>query len=213
MKMNLQQDPVNIVIIEDTKEVREGFALILNTIPSFHIVSTYPNCEDALKRLHKDAPDILLLDIELPGMSGIDGIRKIRKMNPEISIIIISVHTEHQMVFNALSAGATGYLTKNVSAVELVEAIRKIMEGGAPMSAVIAKMVVQSFQRNPHSPLSKRETEVLTEVSQGNTYELIAEKLFISKETVKTHIKHIYDKLQVRNRSEAIQKALSEKLI
>jgi DNA-binding NarL/FixJ family response regulator len=202
-----------ITIVEDNEAVREGFALIINSINKYYVVNTYENCEDAIKGLNKDKPEIILMDLELPGMNGIEGIGKIKKIMPNVRVIVNTVYENGDHVFQALCAGAEGYITKNTGHTELLEAIDEVIKGGAPMSTKIASMVVHSFQKNPNSPLSPRETQVLELLSKGKSYSLIADELFITKETAKSHIKNIYSKLQVNSKSEAIAKATQEKLI
>ena len=202
-----------ITIVEDNKAVRDGFALIIDSINKYYVVNTYETCEEAIKNLNKDKPDIILMDLELPGMSGIEGISKIKKMTPKVDIIVNTVYENSDLVFQALVSGASGYITKNSNHSELLQAIEEVIEGGAPMSSKIAKLVVNSFQKNPNSPLSPRETEVLELLAKGKSYSLIADELFITKETAKSHIKNIYAKLQVNSKSEAIEKATQEKLI
>lgn len=202
-----------IVIVEDNDAVREGFSLIINSVSQYYVVSAYDNAEDAIKNLKKDKPEIILMDLELPGMNGIDAIAAIKKLNPNIDLIVNTIYENSELVFQALCAGAAGYITKNTSHSELLDAIDEVINGGAPMSTKIAKMVVNSFQKNPNSPLSNRETEVLELLSVGKSYSMIAQELFITKETAKSHIKNIYSKLQVNSKSEAIAKATKEKLI
>jgi DNA-binding NarL/FixJ family response regulator len=153
------------------------------------------------------------MDLELPGMHGIQGISKIKKLSPEIDIIVITIHENSELVFEALCAGANGYITKNTNYSRLLDAIKEVEAGGAPMSSNIARMVVESFRKNQNSPLSVRETEVLELLAKGKSYSIIADELFIHKETVKTHLKNIYYKLQVKSKAEAIEKALKYKLI
>ena len=202
-----------LIIVEDNRAVREGFALIIDSINKYYVVNTYENCEDAIKNLNKDKPDIVLMDLELPGMSGIEGIAKIKKLMPKVDCIVNTVYENSDLVFQALVAGASGYITKNSNHTELLEAIDEVIDGGAPMSTKIAKMVVNSFQKNPNSPLSARETQVLELLAKGKSYSLIADDLFVTKETAKSHIKNIYAKLQVNSKSEAIAKATEERLI
>lgn len=202
-----------IVIVEDNDAVREGFSLIINSVSNYYVANGYDNAEDAIKNLKKDKPEIILMDLELPGMNGIDAIAAIKKLNPGIELIVNTIYENSELVFQALCAGASGYITKNTSHSVLLEAIDEVINGGAPMSSKIAKMVVNSFQKNPNSPLSPRETEVLELLSKGKSYSMIAQELFITKETAKSHIKNIYSKLQVNSKSEAIAKATKEKLI
>ena len=202
-----------IIIVEDNDTVREGFALIINSMSEYVVINGYDNAEDAIKNLKKDRPDIIIMDLELPGMHGIDAIAEVRKINHSIDIIVNTIYENSDLVFQALVAGANGYITKNSSHGQLLEAIDELAKGGAPMSSKIAKMVVNSFQKNPNSPLSNRETEVLELLAKGKSYSMIADELFITKETAKSHIKNIYSKLQVNSKSEAIEKATQERLI
>jgi DNA-binding NarL/FixJ family response regulator len=202
-----------ITIIEDNEFVKDGFAQIINSHDLYKVVNTYTNCFDALKNLRRDMPDLVIIDMELPKMHGIEGIKRILREKPKTTILVVSVHEDSKMVFDALCAGATGYLTKDTDAEGLLGAIGEILKGGAPMSSKIASMVVKSFQRNQNSPLSERETDVLVLLSKGKTYHSIAETLFISVETVKTHIRNIYQKLHVSNKTDALIKAEKERLI
>ncbi len=211
--MDMKYFRSRIVIVEDNEAVREGFALIINSISKYYVVNTYESCEDAIKNLKKDKPEIILMDLELPGMDGVTGIYEIKKRMQGVEIIVNTIYENSELVFQALCAGASGYITKNSNHNELLDAIDEVTTGGAPMSSKIAKLVVESFQKNPNSPLSPRETEVLELLSKGKSYSLIAKDLFITKETAKSHIKNIYSKLQVNSKSEAIAKATQEKFI
>lgn len=202
-----------ITIVEDNEVVRDGFALLIDSVSEYAVVSTYDNCEDALKNLKNDRPNIILMDLELPGMHGVEGIRRIKKQTPEVNIIVITVHANSELVFEALCAGASGYITKNAGHSKLLDAIAEVQRGGAPMSSQIARMVVQSFQKNTDSPLTGRETEVLELLAKGKSYTVIADELFVHKETIKSHIKNIYTKLQVNSKADAIEKALRDRLI
>jgi DNA-binding NarL/FixJ family response regulator len=202
-----------ITIVEDNDVVRDGFALLIDSVSEHEVVSTYDNCEDALKNLKKDRSNVILMDLELPGMHGVEGIRRIKKLSPEVSIIVITVHANSELVFQALCAGASGYITKNAGHSKLLDAIAEVQRGGAPMSSQIARMVVQSFQKNTDSPLTSRETEVLELLAKCKSYTVIADELFDHKETIKSHIKNIYTKLQVNSKADAIEKALRDRLI
>jgi len=204
---------IRICLVEDDNIIREGFVMLLSENHGFKVVSAYNNCEDFLKNVQNDKPNVVLMDIELPGMNGIEGIERSKKLYPHAQIIVVTVYENDDLVFKALCAGAGGYLTKNMPSQRLVDAIREIMNGGAPMSTNIARLVVASFQKNHNSPLSSRETEVLELLSRGKSYTNIAEELFIDKETVRTHIKNIYWKLEVHSKAEAIEKAMKERLI
>lgn len=202
-----------VLIIEDDHEIRNSFVLIVNSSQRFMVVNAYPSCEEAIKNLTYDKPEIILMDIELPGMNGIAGTKLIKERLPHSDIIMVTVYEDSDLVFEALKAGASGYITKSANYVELLSALEEIIKGGAPMSSRVARMVIDNFHVNPVSPLTKRETEILQLIAEGKTYTQISEELFISKETSKTHIKNIYSKLQVNKKSEAIAKATMEKLI
>jgi len=202
-----------IEIVEDNDVVRDGLQLLISSMSNYNVVGAYINCEQALKNLEKDLPDVILMDIDLPGMSGIEGIIRKKKIHPEIHIIVITVHEDSEVVFDALCAGASGYITKNANHSRLLDAIDEVQSGGAPMSSKIAKLVVSSFQKNPNSPLTTRETEVLELLAKGKSYTVIADELFIHKETVKSHIKNIYFKLHVNCKADALEIARKNKLI
>lgn len=202
-----------VLVVEDDAEIRSSFSLIVNSSQKFMVVNAYGKCEEAIENLHKDRPEIVLMDIELPGMNGIQGARIIKDKAPHTEVIMVSVYEDSELVFEALKAGASGYITKSANYLELLSALEEITKGGAPMSSKIARMVIDNFHVNPNSPLTKRETEILQLISEGKTYTQISEELFISKETAKTHIKNIYSKLQVNSKSEAIAKANQERLI
>jgi len=202
-----------VLIVEDDQEIRNSFTLIVNSSQKFTVVNAYGKCEDAIDNLSRDKAEIILMDIELPGMNGIQGTKIIKDKAPHTDIVMVSVYEDSELVFEALKAGASGYITKSANYMELLGALEEIIRGGAPMSSKIARMVIDNFHVNPNSPLTKRETEILQLISEGKTYTQISEELFISKETAKTHIKNIYSKLQVNSKSEAIAKATQERLI
>lgn len=202
-----------VLIVEDDQEIRNSFATIVNSSLNFMTVNAYPSCEDAIKHIAADRPDYVLMDIELPGINGIKGTKIIKDKYPNVEIVMVTVYEDSDLVFEALKAGASGYITKSANYMELLAALDEMTRGGAPMSSKIARMVIDNFHINPNSPLTKRETEILQLISEGKTYTQISEELFISKETSKTHIKNIYAKLQVNCKSEALAKAAMEKLI
>ncbi|MBW3470284.1 response regulator transcription factor [Arthrospiribacter ruber] len=203
-----------IVIIEDDYELRECYKLIIKSVDRYHFVNSYENCEQAFPFLNKDKPDIVLMDINLfSGMSGIDGVKYLKSKNPYIEVVMISVHDDAELVFDALRAGASGYITKSSNYIELIQSLDELVKGGAPMSSKVARMVINNFHSNPNSPLSEREKDVLRLIAEGKSYTQIADQLFISKETSKTHIKNIYSKLEVNSKAEAIETAKSKKYI
>lgn len=202
-----------VVIIEDNEPLNEAFCALINQSDRFRIAGSYTQCEPALAHLSEDKPDIVLMDIQLPGMDGVTGTKMIKKAWPTALVVIITVFEDSTYVFDALCAGASGYLTKNVNSVRLLEALEEAANGGAPMSMNIARMVVSSFRKNHESVLSERETEVITLLAQGKSYKSIGETLFISRNTIKFHIKNIYEKLQVNSREMAIREASEKRYI
>ncbi|MGI4870596.1 MAG: response regulator [Janthinobacterium lividum] len=196
-----------LLIVEDNALIRQGFATVIQRSGNYQVVGQYGTCEEALKNLTKDCPDIVLMDIDLPGMNGIEGTSRIKKLYPNCIVLIITVVEDSDKVFQSLCAGAGGYLVKNTSVNALVTSIDEAVAGGAPMSLHIASLVVKSFAISHDSPLSNRETQVLQSIAQGKTYTKIAAELFINKETVRSHIRSIYHKLEVNNKSDALRKA------
>lgn len=194
-----------VAIIEDNTAIRNGFVNVLLEVGEYEVVGQYGNCEDALENLQKDLPDIVLMDIELPGINGIEGTALIKKQLPRCMVLIITVFEDSEKVFKSLCAGAGGYIIKNSNTRSIIQTIDEALAGGAPMSLSIAKMVVNSFSFQHESPLSERETEVLQSIAEGKSYSKIALDLFISKETVRTHIKNIYRKLEVNSKADAIK--------
>ena len=163
-------------------------------------------------------PDVILMDIDLPRVNGIEAVRQIRKFNPVVPIIMLTVFDDNQHVLDAICAGASGYLLKKHIPEKLTDSIREVLNGGAPMSPGIARMVITKLQQLPTAPsntyeLTPRERDVLSSLSKGNSYKMIASQFGISIDTVRTHIKHIYEKMQVRSQTEAVSKAINERLV
>jgi DNA-binding NarL/FixJ family response regulator len=204
---------IKVAIIEDDATIREAYSYLISQNEKYEVISSYPSAEQAIKKIKTDAPDIILLDIELPGMSGLEALPKIKTIVEDAYIIVLTVYDHQQTVFEALGKGASGYLTKDTPAAKIIEALDEVMEGGGPMSANIARMVVRSFQKSSATPLTRRETEILEQVSNGKTRSRIASELFIDLETVKSHLKNIYAKLDVHSRADAIKAAKSNKYI
>lgn len=204
---------IRIVIIEDDEIIREGYALLIGQVEGYQVANSYPSFDDAVKTIADDAPDVILLDIELPGTNGIAAIPKLKKMLPHAHILILTVYESEKLIFEALANGASGYLTKNTPAAKIIESVKEVKDGGGPMSVNIARMVIKSFQRNQESPLSKRETQILEQIADGKSRSQIAKDLFIDLETVRSHIKNIYLKLDVNSRADAIRLAKENKLI
>ena len=204
---------IRVAIIEDDETIREGYAFLIGNTNGYKIVGTYPSCEEAMKRIAHDDPDVLLLDVELPGITGIEALPKLKKLLPDTHILILTVYEHELLIFRALGNGAEGYLTKNTPPEKIVMAIHEVMEGGGPMSANIARMVISSFKRNASTPLTRRETEILEQIATGKSRKRIADELFVDLETVKSHIKNIYHKLDVHSKADAIKTAKDNKFI
>jgi DNA-binding NarL/FixJ family response regulator len=207
------KNPKRIVIVEDDPIIRNAFVTLINQSGDYSVINDYSNAEAAIKHIKEDLPDICLMDIELPGMNGIEATAKIKAIHPETQVVVITVYENDELVFKALCEGASGYLTKNMPLQKLLESLKELENGGAPMSTHIARMVVSSFHRNRQTPLTARELEVLELLASGKSYSTIADQLFVDKETVKSHIKNIYLKLEVHSKAEAIEKARKSKYI
>ncbi|PBQ34168.1 DNA-binding response regulator [Sphingobacteriaceae bacterium] len=207
------QDIIKVVIIEDDETIRSGFTYLINASEKYKIVNSYSSVENALPNLAADEPQVILLDIELPGIRGVDAIPKIKTLLPKTHILMLTVYENEDNVFNALTKGAAGYLVKSDSTEKIMDAIQEVVNGGAPMSMNVAKIVIKSFHKNQNSPLTKRETEILEQVANGKSRSKIAKEMFIDLETVKSHIKHIYVKLNVHSREDAIKEAKNNKYI
>jgi DNA-binding NarL/FixJ family response regulator len=207
------KDSINVVIIEDDETIRNGFTYLINASSNYKVINSYSNVESALSHLAGDNPEVILLDIELPGIKGIDAIPKIKQIVPKTHILMLTVYDNEENVFKALTKGAAGYLVKSDSTEKIMDAIQEVVNGGAPMSMNIAKIVIKSFHKNQNSPLTKRETEILEQIANGKSRSKIAKQMFIDLETVKSHIKHIYVKLNVHSREDAIKEAKNNKYI
>lgn len=207
------QKELKIMIVEDQAEVREGLSFLISSSEGFLCVAACCSAEEALEKLAAVVPDIILMDINLPGMSGTECVVHVKKRHSEIQIMMLTVFENTEDIFRSLEAGASGYLLKKTTAVKLVEAIRDLANGGSPMSSEIARKVVERFHhiqspKFPEANLSAREEEVLILLAKGFLYKEIASSLFISTETVRSHVHRIYSKLHVRTRSEMLLKYL-----
>ena len=205
--------PITVSIVEDIEQLRGTLARVINRAEGFRCLSHYGSAEDALKDLPQVKPEVVLMDINLPGINGVECVRQLKQLLPGSQVIMLTVYEDTENIFNALAAGAAGYLLKRTKSAELLDAIREVNQGGSPMTTHIARKVTQSFIKAGPSPqptenLSEREQQVLDCLSQGLMYKEIAEKLGISYETVHTYIRRIYEKLQVRTRTEAVAKFL-----
>lgn len=211
------QATINVAIVEDLREVREGLTSLINGTHGFRCERSFRTMEEALARLSSNKPDILLTDIGLPGMSGIDGIRIFHDQYPDLPILALTVYDNDDNIFSALCAGASGYLLKNTPPARLLESLREVLDGGSPMSPEIARRVVHLFRefRPPARAsyhLTPQEHQLLKLLVDGHHYKTAAHHLGISTNTVSFHLKNIYNKLQVHSKSEAVAKAIRERL-
>jgi DNA-binding NarL/FixJ family response regulator len=209
---------LRVVIIEDLRDIREGLAALINGTSGFKCVAAYSSVETALAHIEREHPQVILTDLGLPGVSGIVGIGRFRRLYPDIPIIALTIYDNDDQIFNALCAGANGYLLKNTPPARLLESLREAYEGGAPMSPNIATRVVKLFRefRPPdHADyrLTPQETELLKLLIEGHHKKTAAREMNISFHTVSFHLKNIYEKLQVHSKTEAVAKALREKLV
>lgn len=207
---------ISVAIVEDNRDIREGLRIMLENTPGFVLSGVYETAEKALQDIPSKNPDVVLMDIMFPGgMNGIECVKHLKDKAPELDILMLTSYAEDELVFQSLKAGACGYLDKNTSLPKLIESIKEVKEGGAPMTSSIARMVVKSFNMHTSQEpdLTRREKEVLEQLCQGKSYKMIADSIFVSEDTVRFHIKKIYKKLQVNSKSEAVIKALKNNLI
>lgn len=210
--------PIRVVIVEDQRRTREGLTAEIGHAPGFSVPAAFGSMEEALPSLERDPPDVLLADIGLPGMSGIEGVRRYRALHAEALVLMLSVYGDDEHVFEAICAGACGYLLKDTQPERLLEALRELVAGGAPMTPEIARRVVATFRAVPAAPaqahgLSPRELDVLRALSDGHSYKTAAAALGLSIDTVRFHVRHVYAKLHVHSKSEAVLAALRRGLV
>ena len=204
---------ITVSLVDDEEDLREHISGYLHAAGGFKCKSVYESAEEALQHLPQDKPDVVLMDINLGGMDGIECVRQLKALMPEAQVLMLTVFEDTDKIFRALAAGASGYLLKRLSPPKLLEAIREVRDGGSPMSASIARKVVQSFRTSPETAdetteLSQREREVLNGLAEGLAYKQIADQLEVSIHTVRNYIRRIYEKLHVRSRTEAVAKFL-----
>lgn len=211
---------IKVIIVEDNDTIREGLSALINGTENYKCVGAFEDCETFLKNFTRLQADVILMDIGLPGISGIEGIKKARAIDPGANILMLTIYEDNNMIFDALCAGACGYLVKKTPPIKLLEAISEAHEGGSPMSSNIARKVITVFTQSFNKPalsseddLTNREKEVLSGLAEGNNYQEIADALFISIDTVRHHIRNIYRKLHVHSQSEAVAKALRKGII
>lgn len=210
---------IRITIFDDNKRFRESVGILFETNPNFDLVGSFPDVLSVVENVEETIPDVVLMDIDMPSINGISAVKSLRAKFPKLPIIMLTTFDEDDKVFQSVCAGAMGYLLKNTQPAKLIEAVQEVFEGGAPMTPSIARKVMFHFQQqNAPSPqndygLSEREKDVLTELVKGKSLKMIADELFVSRETVKTHVKNIYSKLHVSCAAEAVAKTLNQKLL
>jgi DNA-binding NarL/FixJ family response regulator len=209
---------IKTALVEDMRDIREGLATLINFTEGFTCTGSYRSMEEAIPRIRHQTPDVLLSDIGLPGMNGIDGIRILKDLYPQMTVLMLTVYDDDDRIFDAICAGASGYLLKRTPPAKLLENIREAVSGGAPMSPEVAMRVIKLFRevRPPEKvdyDLTPHETRLLKLLVEGHNYTTAAEELKVSYNTIKFHMRHIYEKLQVHSKSEAVAKALQNRIV
>lgn len=212
---------INVVIYEDNQELRESLKQLIDAEKDMKCIASFSTCIQCRSDVQTLMPHVVMMDIDLPGMNGIEGVKQIRSVSPEVHVIMLTVFDDNHRVFEAVCAGATGYLLKRTPDEKIIEAIRDVQTGGAPMTSRIARQVLQLFSGRESREitatsdyqLTKRETETLSWLVKGYSYKMIAEKMEVSIDTVRAHIKKIYEKLHVHSMNEAVAKAINQKIV
>lgn len=210
---------IRVIIFEDNTNLRRGLSTLINGTSGFECTGSFANCNQLIENIIKTKPDVILMDIEMPGISGIEAVLIIKEKFPEIKILMETIFDDDEKIFNSICAGAQGYILKNTPPSQILESIREIYEGGAPMTPGIASRVLTMLKSKRSAPLkesfdlSEREHEILQCLVQGMSYKMIADSCFISIDTVSSHVKNIYKKLQVHSKSEAVVKAIRKNIV
>lgn len=209
--------PYELLIFEDNARLRQSLEMLLNDETNFHVAASYPDCDKADKQVEKYNADLVVMDIDMPGIGGVEGVKKIKNVNPDVKIVMHTMFDDDNRIFDSICAGADGYMLKNTPPLQLVSALQDVMKGGAPMSPFVAKKVFQHFRQSKISSeqfnLTAREKEILELLVKGNSYKMIADKSGVTIDTVKKHLQNIYHKLHVNCGTEAVAKALQHKIV
>ena len=218
VQTSLHSPVIKVAVIEDRREIREGLRMLINGTDSYRCTGSFRSMEEALAKIGAELPDVTLVDIGLPGMSGIEGIRILKERYPELLLLMLTVYDDDERIFDALCAGACGYLLKRTPPARLLEYLKEAVDGGAPISPEIARRVVGLFRevRPPDRTdyqLTPHEERLLKLLVEGHNYTTAAAKLKVSLNTIKTHMRHVYEKLQVHSKSEAVAKALRNRIV
>jgi len=213
-----QYRPIQVAIVEDQREVREGLALLIQSTEGYRCTQRFSSMEEALAGIGTPVPDVALMDIGLPGMSGIEGVRRLKERYPKLLLLMLTVYKDDERIFEALCAGANGYLLKKTPPARLLESVKEVVEGGAPMSPEVARRVIELFRKVQPPPqaechLSPQEMRLLKLLAEGHHYKTAAAELGISIHTVGFHVRRLYEKLHVHSKSEAVAKALRDRLV
>lgn len=209
----MNEEIIKVAIVEDDSEIRKLLSLIIDGSPGFECKQAYPNCEEALINIPLNPPNVVLMDIDLPKLSGIEGVSRLKEKLPQTDFIMLTIKEDDHFIFESLNSGATGYLLKDIPPADLLNSIKEVVNGGSPMSPNIARKILSSFHKVLETPLSERETEVLQRLCNGDNYKTIADAIFVSGNTVRAHIKNIYKKLHVNSRAEVVSKAIKDRLL
>jgi DNA-binding NarL/FixJ family response regulator len=208
---------ISVLIFEDNDDLRESLRLLINGTPGYEVKATFPNGAKANQAVTEHQPDVVLMDFDMPEVNGIQALQAIKQSRPETHVVMLTIFDQNEHVFEAMCSGANGYLLKRAAPTEIIKAIDDVMTGGAPMTPAIAKKVLSFFAQQktvkPNSELTPKESEVLKWLVDGYSYKMIATELEVSLDTIRTHIKNIYRKLQVNSMTEAVAKAIRQNLV
>ena len=209
---------IKLLLYEDNPQLREGLTMLINGSEGFDVLAAFKNCDNVIEQVTAFKPDVVLMDIDMPGVNGLEGLKKIRAVNNDVKILMLTVFDDNKNVFQAISSGANGYILKKTPPARLLEYITEASTGGAPMTASVATQVLKMFSsmnniKGDDYNLSDREKQVLQLLVEGYSYKMIASDMFIAIDTVRSHIKKIYEKLHVNSKSEAVAKAFKDKIV